>query len=76
MVRCNGFNAGSEFKVDGITAAAFNTDVAASFAAVAWLFMSWKIEKKPKFVGLFTGAVAGLATITPAAGYVNRKMPL
>lgn len=67
-----GFNAGSEFKVDNITAAAFlNTDVAASFAAITWLFLAWFLEKKPKFVGLLTGSVAGLATITPAAGFVT-----
>lgn len=69
-----GFNAGSEFAVDSVTAAAFlNTDVAASFAAVTWLLIAWWLEKKPKFVGLLTGAVAGLATITPAAGYVSLK---
>src|SRR4029453_2692164 len=69
-----GFNAGSEFAVDSVTAAAFlNTDVAASFAAVTWLLLAWWLEKKPKFVGLLTGAVAGLATITPAAGYVSVK---
>ncbi len=69
-----GFNAGSEFAVDSITAAAFlNTDVAASFAAITWLLILWWLEKKPKFVGLLTGAVAGLATITPAAGYVSLK---
>lgn len=67
-----GFNAGSEFRVDSITAVAFlNTDVAASFAAVAWLAADWFTGKKPKFLGLLTGAVAGLATITPAAGYVS-----
>jgi Amt family ammonium transporter len=67
-----GFNAGSELKVDQVTAMAFlNTDVAASFAAITWLFIAWSREKKPKFVGLLTGAVAGLATITPAAGYVS-----
>lgn len=67
-----GFNAGSELRVDSITAAAFlNTDVAASFAAIVWLFLAWFLEKKPKFVGLLTGAVAGLATITPAAGFVT-----
>jgi len=67
-----GFNAGSELQVDSITAAAFlNTDVAASFAAIVWLFLAWILEKKPKFVGLLTGAVAGLATITPAAGFVT-----
>lgn len=68
-----GFNAGSEFRVDGVTAVAFlNTDVAASFAAVAWLVVGWLTgSRKPQFVGLLTGAVAGLATITPAAGYVS-----
>ncbi|MBS1494215.1 MAG: ammonium transporter [Bacteroidetes bacterium] len=67
-----GFNAGSEFAVDSVTAIAFlNTDIAASFAAVMWLAMAWMFEEKPKFVGLLTGAVAGLATITPAAGYVT-----
>jgi ammonium transporter, Amt family len=67
-----GFNAGSEFRVDSVTAIAFlNTDVAASFAAVTWLLVDWMITKKPKFLGLLTGAVAGLATITPAAGYVS-----
>src|SRR5712671_3636836 len=67
-----GFNAGSEFRVDSITAVAFlNTDIAASFAAIAWLLMDWTTTRKPKFLGLLTGAVAGLATITPAAGYVS-----
>jgi ammonium transporter, Amt family len=67
-----GFNAGSEFQVDSVTAIAFlNTDVAASFAAVTWLAVGWLVEKRPTFVGLLTGAVAGLATITPAAGYVS-----
>ncbi len=67
-----GFNAGSELDVDAITGQAFiNTDVAASFAAITWLAIEWALVKKPKFVGLLTGAVAGLATITPAAGYVT-----
>src|ERR1700710_2001063 len=67
-----GFNAGSEFRVDSTTAVAFiNTDLAASFAAIAWLLVDWRVSKKPKFLGLLTGAVAGLATITPAAGYVS-----
>jgi Amt family ammonium transporter len=48
-----------------------NTDVAASFAAIVWLALDWSLSKKPKFLGLLTGAVAGLATITPAAGYVS-----
>src|ERR1700758_5072375 len=48
-----------------------NTDVAASFAAITWMVVGWWQEKRPTFVGLLTGAVAGLATITPAAGYVS-----
>ncbi len=67
-----GFNAGSELNVNAVTGLAFlNTDVAASFAAITWLVIEWSRVKKPKFVGLLTGAVAGLATITPAAGYVS-----
>ena len=70
-----GFNAGSELKVDAVTAQAFlNTDTAASFAAVTWLIMAWIFEKKPKFLGLLTGSIAGLATITPAAGYVSLQV--
>lgn len=67
-----GFNAGSEVAVDAVTATAFiNTDIAASFAAISWLFVEWCSSKKPKFLGLLTGAVAGLATVTPAAGFVS-----
>ena len=67
-----GFNAGSALDVNAVTGLAFlNTDVAASFAAITWLVIEWRLQKKPKFVGLLTGAVAGLATITPAAGYVS-----
>ncbi|PKO95141.1 MAG: ammonium transporter, partial [Bacteroidetes bacterium HGW-Bacteroidetes-9] len=66
-----GFNAGSELSVDNITVQAFaNTDIAASFATVTWLIIEWIRARKPKLIGLLTGAVAGLATITPAAGFV------
>jgi Amt family ammonium transporter len=66
-----GFNAGSEGQVDNITSLAFlNTDIAASFATIAWLAVEWIRERKPKFVGLLTGSIAGLATITPCAGFV------
>ncbi len=68
-----GFNAGSALDVNAVTGLAFlNTDVAASFAAVTWLVIEWsRGAKQPKFVGLLTGAVAGLATVTPAAGYIS-----
>lgn len=66
-----GFNAGSELQVDNITALAFiNTDVAASFATAAWVAIEWTRERKPKLIGLLTGSIAGLATITPCAGFV------
>ena len=67
-----GFNGGSAYAANGIAATAFiNTDIAGSVAMVTWLFISWKREGKPSLVGALTGAVAGLATITPAAGYVR-----
>ncbi|MFZ4707646.1 MAG: ammonium transporter [Bacteroidales bacterium] len=66
-----GFNAGSELTVDFVTSTAFlNTDIAASFATVAWVVIEWIHMKRPKFVGLLTGGIAGLATITPCAGFV------
>lgn len=66
-----GFNGGSALAANSHAATAFvNTDIAGSVAMIVWLFISWKIEKKPTMVGALTGAVAGLAMITPAAGYV------
>jgi Amt family ammonium transporter len=67
-----GFNGGSALGANALAAAAFvNTDIAGSVAMIAWLFISWGHEKRPSMVGALTGAVAGLATITPAAGYVR-----
>jgi len=72
-----GFNAGSELRVDAITTVAFiNSDIAASFAAITWLILAFIFEKKPKILGLLTGAVAGLATITPAAGFVSPQIAM
>ncbi len=66
-----GFNAGSELQVDGVTSLAFlNTDIAASFATMAWVVVEWYYVGKPKLLGLLTGSIAGLATITPCAGFV------
>lgn len=67
-----GFNGGSALAANGVAAAAFvNTDIAGSIAMLTWLIISWVHEKRPSFLGALTGAVAGLATITPAAGYVE-----
>ncbi|MGO9659457.1 MAG: ammonium transporter, partial [Acidimicrobiales bacterium] len=66
-----GFNGGSALAANGIAAQAFvNTDIAASVAMCAWTAISWWRSSKPSVVGAFTGAVAGLACITPCAGYV------
>ena len=66
-----GFNGGSALAANGIAAQAFvNTDIAGSIAMCTWLFIAWKRDGKPSLVGAFTGAVAGLACITPCAGFV------
>lgn len=67
-----GFNAGSELRVNTVTVSAFfATDIAAACAAITWLIIEYFHTRKPKFVGFLTGSIAGLATITPAAGYVS-----
>ena len=66
-----GFNGGSALAANGVAAIAFvNTDIAGSVAMLVWLIMAWIREKKPTMIGALTGSIAGLATITPAAGYV------
>lgn len=67
-----GFNAGSALASNGLAGAAFiNTNTAAASAAVSWMFTEWLHSGKPTLLGLASGAVAGLVTITPAAGFVN-----
>ena len=66
-----GFNAGSALAVNEISALAFiNTQIGGAFAGVTWMILDWWLRKKPTLVGFCVGAVAGLATITPAAGFV------
>jgi ammonium transporter, Amt family len=67
-----GFNGGSALGSNGLAAVAFvNTDIAASVAMITWMIVDWIHNGKPSMVGAMTGAVAGLVTITPAAGYVQ-----
>jgi Amt family ammonium transporter len=67
-----GFNAGSALASNGLAGVAFiNTNTAAAVAALAWMFAEWLHSGKPTVLGLASGAVAGLVTITPAAGFVN-----
>ncbi|HEX8990600.1 MAG TPA: ammonia channel protein, partial [Anaerolineales bacterium] len=46
-------------------------DIAASLAMITWMIIDWIRQGKPNMVGAMTGAVAGLVTITPAAGFVQ-----
>ena len=65
-----GFNAGGALGANSPAATAFiNTDLSASAAMVTWLIISMDPRKDSSFVGVLTGAVAGLATITPGAGF-------
>jgi Amt family ammonium transporter len=67
-----GFNAGSELAADGIAASAFLvTNTSASMGAMAWMLTEWVVNRKPTVLGIASGAVAGLVSITPAAGFVN-----
>jgi Amt family ammonium transporter len=67
-----GFNAGSALGANEIAVSAFLvTNTAAAVAALTWLAVEWLSAGKPTVLGGATGAVAGLATITPAAGYVS-----
>ena len=66
-----GFNAGSALAVNEITTLAFiNTQIGGAFAGVTWMIFDWILKKKPTLVGFCVGAIAGLATVTPAAGFV------
>ena len=67
-----GFNAGSALAANELAVSAFiATNIAASAAALTWMFIEWKITGKPTVLGGATGAVAGLVAITPAAGFVT-----
>jgi Amt family ammonium transporter len=67
-----GFNGGSALAADGNAGQAILvTHLAASCGAVTWMIIEWLRFGKPSSVGLVTGMVAGLATITPAAGVVG-----
>ena len=66
-----GFNAGSALTAGGLATSAFvATNTAAAAGAFTWMVISW-IYRRPTILGTVTGAVAGLATVTPAAGYIS-----
>lgn len=67
-----GFNAGSGLAADGVAGnALLVTHTAAAVAGLVWALLDWTINKKPTTIGVCTGVVAGLAAITPTAGFVD-----
>jgi Amt family ammonium transporter len=67
-----GFNAGSALTSGQVAVSAFiSTQAAAAAAATAWAVLEWVIGKRPTALGTISGAIAGLATITPASGFVT-----
>jgi Amt family ammonium transporter len=67
-----GFNAGSAVASNGTAGMAMLvTHMSAAVASLTWMLIEWVRFRKPSMVGIVTGSVAGLATITPASGYVG-----
>ncbi len=67
-----GFNAGSALTADGHAGMAMLvTHIGAASGALTWMFIEWKRFGKPSVLGIVTGMVAGLGTITPASGFVG-----
>lgn len=67
-----GFNGGSALAANGDAAMAIvTTHISASAGAIAWGAIEWKKFGKPSALGVATGIIAGLGTITPASGFVG-----
>ena len=67
-----GFNAGSALTADGRAGMAMLvTHIGAASGSLTWMFIEWKRFGKPSVLGIVTGMVAGLGTITPASGFVG-----
>ncbi|MDP2911232.1 MAG: ammonium transporter [Candidatus Omnitrophota bacterium] len=67
-----GFNSGSALAANGLAVNAFVvTNIAGAAAGLSWAILEWLLNGKPTIFGTATGAIAGLAAITPAAGFVS-----
>ncbi len=67
-----GFNAGSALSAGELATSAFAaTHFSAAAAALSWTTLEWYLKKRPSVLGTASGMVAGLATITPASGFVD-----
>ena len=65
-----GFNAGSALTAGGLASSAFvTTNTAGAAAGFTWMLLSW-FHRRPSLLGAATGAIVGLAAVTPAAGFV------
>lgn len=66
-----GFNGGSAIGSGNLAVTAFiTTNTAGATSALTWMIINW-IQKKPSALGMATGAVVGLAAVTPASGYIT-----
>ncbi|MEK9741979.1 MAG: ammonium transporter [Pelagibacteraceae bacterium] len=67
-----GFNAGSALAANGNAGMAMLvTHISAATATITWMFVDWMKNGKPGLVGMITGMIAGLATVTPASGFIG-----
>jgi Amt family ammonium transporter len=67
-----GFNAGSALGSNELAGSAMlNTHISAATAALVWMAIEWASRGKPSVLGILSGSIAGLGTITPAAGYIE-----
>jgi Amt family ammonium transporter len=67
-----GFNAGSALTAGALATSAFAaTHFSAAAAALSWMAAEWRLKGRPSVLGAASGMVAGLATITPASGFVT-----
>lgn len=67
-----GFNGGSALGAgQGAAMAILVTHISASVASLVWMVIEWKKFGRPSLVGIVTGMVAGLATVTPASGFIG-----
>ncbi|MFA4857930.1 MAG: ammonium transporter [Candidatus Margulisiibacteriota bacterium] len=66
-----GFNGGSALAANGIAVSAVVvTNTAGAAAALVWMFLSW-LHRRPSVLGVATGAIVGLAAVTPASGFID-----
>ena len=67
-----GFNAGSALSAGSLSAnTLLVTQAAAAASSLSWILLSWKRSGKPSTIAAINGAIAGLAGVTPASGYIS-----